>query len=140
MDGMMNAVRHRNGQNSANIIVLISDGRPNGSWINIRNQVKIANDGYFEIYSFAIGSSAPIDDLKMLSGSNKGRAVHILDNTKVEVELKNFVFQVANPIIWNAKIAYKNAKNVNNYHCVKEVVRAGNEKHLYENDLVNHNL
>jgi hypothetical protein len=112
---MMNAVTHRNGQNSANIIVLISDGRPNGSWINIREQIKIANDGYFEINSFAIGSSAPIDDLKMLSRSNNGKFEHILDDTIVEVNLNLFYDDLANPTIWNAKFHYRNAKNVNNY-------------------------
>ena len=62
------AVEQRNDNDAANIIIFISDGEPTAgesNWINIRANAARANDGYYAIFSFAIGSSAPYSDLEV---------------------------------------------------------------------------
>ena len=113
--GMRNAVSHRNGVNSANIIILLSDGVPTEGvtdWVQIRKNIADNNDGYFAIFTFAIGSSAPFEDLLMVSRMNNGKSMQIIDNSDTTVELKNFYDGVANPLIWNAHISYENGKKV----------------------------
>ena len=119
--GMVSACNHRNGQNSANMIILLSDGRPNvggSNWVTIREQITAANQGYFEIYSIGIGSGAPHKDLKKLSLMNNGQAVIIEDPTdanriNVQEKLELFYKKVEYPILWNMNMYYENAKQVN---------------------------
>ena len=65
---MRMAVQQRNDNDAANIIIFISDGEPtagDSNWVNIRANAARANDGYYAVFSFAIGSSAPYSDLEV---------------------------------------------------------------------------
>jgi len=109
------AVEQRNDNDAANIIIFISDGEPTAgesNWINIRANAARANDGYYAIFSFAIGSSAPYSDLERLSSMNNGLARQIFSDTEVLDQIKDFYHGVATPLVWNAKIEYENAEEV----------------------------
>ena len=110
---MVDAVQQRHGNDHANIIIFISDGAPTAgvtNWVTIRDNIASANDGYFAIFSFAIGSGAPYADLERLSAMNNGLARQIFTDSIVLDQIKDFYHGVATPLMWNQKIQYGNTE------------------------------
>lgn len=99
--------------NSANIIFLLSDGQTNKGlrdWNQIRSRVQMLNKKRFAIFTFAIGTKAPYLELEKLSIQNNGLARKIAFESNVELYVKDFYNYVAQPLIWNMKLQYTNAK------------------------------
>jgi len=96
-------------ESHAGIIFMLSDGETNDgerNWDRIRENVFRANEDRFAIFTFAIGSSAPYEELEKLSIQNNGLARQIFDDSDVKDSVKDFYKSVATPLLWNMTINY----------------------------------
>ena len=85
------------------MIFLLSDGKPtDGYWQTIHSEFeKLNRDVESVVFSFAIGSRSPFDDLEKISLRSGGVARKLEDSTDISVKLSNFYLEIAVPIIWN---------------------------------------
>ena len=94
------------------MIFLLSDGKPtDGYWQTIHSEFeKLNRDVESVVFSFAIGSRSPFDDLEKISLRSGGVARKLEDSTDISVKLSNFYLEIAVPIIWNLQERFLNFK------------------------------
>merc|ERR1712110_911636 len=100
-------------ESEAGIIFLLSDGDTNEgvtNWNTIRENVLKENEDRFAIFTFAIGSGAPYDELEKLSIQNDGVARQIFTDSDVKDSVEDFYKTVATPLLWNMTVNYDNTK------------------------------
>ena len=91
------------------MIFLLSDGKPtDGYWQTIHSEFeKLNRDVESVVFSFAIGSRSPFDDLEKISLRSGGVARKLEDSMDISVKLSNFYLEIAVPIIWNLQEGFR---------------------------------
>jgi len=113
-DAMITAVSQTPPNDAANIVIFITDGFPTSgerNWKNIRDSTTARNTNDYAIFTLAIGSSAPYEDMNRLSVMNNGASRQVFDGIETVDQIKGFYDIVRAPLVWNAKLSYNGAKN-----------------------------
>ena len=99
------------GDNTANIIIFLTDGQATQGITNTDQLITRANqtiaevDTTINIYSFGIGSDVQKNVLTAISTENNGFA-EFLENDVLEERLTNFYLKIRNPVLLNTSMSF----------------------------------
>ncbi|XP_054639699.1 inter-alpha-trypsin inhibitor heavy chain H3-like [Dunckerocampus dactyliophorus] len=131
-------------QRSIDMIILLTDGMPNGGESNphrIQENVRSASNGSMSVFSLGFGNDVDYSFLNVLSQQNKGLARRIFTGSDAALQLQDFYEEVSSPLLSEVNVRYPdNAVDfltTNHFSQLfngSEIVVAG---HLTDNNLDN---
>ncbi|MDP8206057.1 MAG: VWA domain-containing protein [Candidatus Electryonea clarkiae] len=103
---MMTALNQEMGEASANQILLVSDGHPNGSLPTILENIENANDQGASIFTVGVGGSN-LDFLNMIAYENNGLSISIASaGDNIAGEIETFFTKFSNPALINLALDF----------------------------------
>ena len=136
-DGIMNSVKQPIDNNRANIMFIISDGKPSKGptkWLDIQTDILAANSiqnnkgekigQKWAIYTFGVGGWAPMSELNKVSNLHMGAGRQVLNDDDIQSQLTSFFNEYSMPLNWNNQFNYAGASE---YDCSDTNVYKGQE-------------
>ncbi|XP_054831541.1 inter-alpha-trypsin inhibitor heavy chain H3-like [Eublepharis macularius] len=146
-DGLLTGIEmlniaHKNGtvpERSASLIIMLTDGHPDGSLQRIHDNVQNAIQGKYPLYNLGFGYDVDYAFLDKLAKENNGLARRIYEDSDSALQLQGFYDEVANPLLTEVTLEYsENAisdltqNSFKHFYDGSEIVVAGR---ITDNDL-----
>uniref|UniRef100_A0ACB8EIL5 Inter-alpha-trypsin inhibitor heavy chain H3 n=1 Tax=Sphaerodactylus townsendi TaxID=933632 RepID=A0ACB8EIL5_9SAUR len=113
-DGLLTGIEmlnraHQNGTvsaRSASLIIMLTDGRPDGNLERIYNTARNTIQGKYPLYNLGFGYDLDYGFLDKLAKENNGLARRIYEDSDSALQLQGFYDEVANPLLTEVTLQY----------------------------------
>ncbi|XP_017280694.1 inter-alpha-trypsin inhibitor heavy chain H3a [Kryptolebias marmoratus] len=93
-------------ERSTDMIILLTDGMPDGYVADIRENVRKAMEGKMSLFSLGFGNDVDYNFLDEMSKENKGLARRIFEASDAPLQLQGFYEEVASPLLLEVDLRY----------------------------------
>lgn len=110
---LTSALTQRQGKNTANIIMFLTDGLPTAGETNpdnILTNIRNANIDDVSIFVFGVGSDVDPNLLENIALQNNGLAVFVSPEESIDEVITNFFLRVSNPVLTDVSLSYGTIK------------------------------